>query len=66
MLQEPGTDKGIAIILWDSEEDMKANENEAYQTILNQINPLFAKPPITGCYQIVSEVAPKNQGAEAS
>lgn len=61
LLQEPGTDKGIAIVLWDSEEDMKANENEFSQTILQQMNHLFAKPPITGCYDIVSEVAPKNQ-----
>ena len=66
LLQEPGTDKGIAVILWDSEEDMKANENEVHRDILNQINHLFAKAPITGCYQIVSEVVPKNQGAEAS
>lgn len=61
LLQEPGTDKGIAIILWESEEDMKANQNEMIEAILHEINHLFAKPPITGCYDIVSEISPKHE-----
>ncbi|HEY9851633.1 MAG TPA: antibiotic biosynthesis monooxygenase [Leptolyngbyaceae cyanobacterium] len=65
LLQEPGTDKGIAIILWESEEDMKANQNEMIEAILKEINHLFAKPPITGCYDIVSEISPKHGSSES-
>lgn len=57
LLQEPGTDRGIAIILWESLEDMEANQNsEAHQEIVHKMNPLFAKPPSVGFYEIVSEI----------
>lgn len=59
LLQEPGTDKAIAIILWESPEDMEANKTEAYQAILHEMNPLFAKPPQTGFYELVSEIKAK-------
>ena len=62
LLQEPGTDKGIAIILWESVEDMEANQNQAYQAILNHMTPLFAKPPTTAFYEIVSEIQPEELG----
>lgn len=65
LLQEPGTDKGIAIVLWDSEDDMQANQSEAYQEILHKMNHLFAKPPITGCYEIVSEIGPNHHNGES-
>lgn len=65
LLQEPGTDRGIAIILWESVEDMQANQNEAYQAILNQMNPLFEKPPTTAFYEIVSEIQPINESGES-
>jgi heme-degrading monooxygenase HmoA len=58
LLQEPGTDKGIAIILWESEEEMQANQNEAYKEILKQMTPLFAKAPTTAFYEVVSEINP--------
>lgn len=58
LLQEPGTDRGIAIIFWESVEDMEANQSEAYQAILNEMTPLFAKPPITALYQVESEIIP--------
>lgn len=64
LLQEPGTDKGIAIILWESVADMEANRSEAYQTILSKINPLFAKPPTTAFYEVVSEIQPTDQSDE--
>ena len=58
LLQEPGTDRGIAIVLWESVEDMEANQSEAYQAILNEMTPLFAKPPSTAFYQVESKILP--------
>jgi quinol monooxygenase YgiN len=63
LLQEPGTDRGIAIILWESVEDMEANQSEAYLAILNKMNPLFTKPPTTAFYEIVSEISPQNESS---
>lgn len=59
LLQLPETDKGLAIIFWESVEDMTASQTEAYQKILNQMTPLFAKLPDTGIYEIVSEIQPQ-------
>lgn len=56
LLQEPGTDRGIAIILWESLEDMEANQNEAYKAILNQMSHLFTKAPATSFYEVCSEI----------
>jgi heme-degrading monooxygenase HmoA len=56
LLQEPGTDRGIAIILWESLEDMEANQNEAYKEILNQMSHLFATTPNTSFYEVCSEI----------
>jgi heme-degrading monooxygenase HmoA len=64
LLQEEGTDKGIAIILWESAEDMESNRTEAHETILHQMTPLFTKPPTTGFYEVVSEIPPKNGNDE--
>ncbi|HEY9701669.1 MAG TPA: antibiotic biosynthesis monooxygenase [Allocoleopsis sp.] len=58
LLQQPGTDKGIAIIFWDSVENMAEHENEAYKAILKEINPLFANPPVTGVYDLVNQTQP--------
>jgi heme-degrading monooxygenase HmoA len=54
LLREPGTDKGIAIIFWESPEDMQANQNEAYQAILSQMSHLFAKAPTASFYEVSS------------
>ncbi|MBV9388664.1 MAG: antibiotic biosynthesis monooxygenase [Chroococcidiopsidaceae cyanobacterium CP_BM_ER_R8_30] len=62
LLQNPGTDSGIAIILWESVEDMATNQNETSQAIINQMTPLFAKAPTTAIYEIVSEHLPKDLG----
>ena len=62
LLQNPGTDSGIAIILWESVEDMETNQSETLQTILTQMTPLFAKAPTTTIYEIVSENLPKEAG----
>lgn len=56
LMQKPGTDEGIAVILWDTIEDMEAHRNESHQAILDKMNPLFAKPPITDFYEVCSEV----------
>jgi hypothetical protein len=66
LLQEPGTDKGIAIILWESIGDMEENQSEAYQAILNKMNPLFAKPPTTAFYELVSEIMPDDKSSKSS
>lgn len=56
LLQEPGTDRGIAIILWESLEDMEANQNEAYKAIMSQMSHLFTKVPTTSFYEVCSEI----------
>jgi heme-degrading monooxygenase HmoA len=56
LLQEPGTDKGIAIIFWESIEDMDANKNETYEVVLGQMAHLFARPPQTMFYEVCAEV----------
>ncbi len=56
LLQKPGTDEGIAIIMWDKIEDMEANKNGVHQEIVEKITPLFMKPPITDFYEVCSEV----------
>ena len=58
LLQKPGTDEGIAIIFWDTQEDMDANQNEAYQSILEEMAPLFWTKPKTDFYEVCSQVTP--------
>lgn len=60
LLQEPGTDKGIAVIFWENIDDMEAHQDEAYQAILHQMSPLFAKPPTTSFYEVCSEIPGQN------
>jgi heme-degrading monooxygenase HmoA len=61
LLQEPGTDRGISVIFWESVEDMAANENEVYQSILKKMSPLFAQPPTTCVYELVCEIKPPEE-----
>ncbi|MBP0000683.1 MAG: antibiotic biosynthesis monooxygenase [Cyanobacteria bacterium SID2] len=56
LLQEPDTDRGIAVIFWDTPEDMDANRNETVEEILAQMSHLFAKPPETAFYEVSSEI----------
>lgn len=58
LLQEPGTDKGISVIFWESVEDMTTNQSEAYQEILKKMMPLFAHPPQITMYELVCEIEP--------
>ncbi len=57
LLQEAGTERGIAIILWDSEDSMKANEGtEAHKLVLKKMMPLFASTPQTSYCEVVTEI----------
>lgn len=59
LLQERGTERGMAVILWDSEESMKANEGtEAHKAVLKKMMPLFADTPKTTYYEVVTEIQP--------
>lgn len=56
LLQKPGTDEGIAVIMWEKIEDMEANQSEAYRAILNEMSPLFSRMPTTSFYEVCSEI----------
>ncbi|MEO0540079.1 MAG: antibiotic biosynthesis monooxygenase [Cyanobacteria bacterium P01_A01_bin.105] len=56
LLQEPGSDKGIALILWDNISDMGKNHDETYQRAINEISELFVKPPEIKFYEVCSEI----------
>lgn len=57
LLQEPGTDKGIAIIFWEGIADMDdANKNETCEAVLREMDHLFAHPPQTMFYEVCTEV----------
>ncbi len=56
LLNKTGTDEGIAIIMWNDASDMADNESEIYRELLEQMNKLFVKPPVTDFYEICSEI----------
>jgi heme-degrading monooxygenase HmoA len=56
LLQKPNSDEGIAVIIWEKIEDMEANQSEAHRAILEQMTPLFSKPPVTDFYEVCSEI----------
>ncbi len=58
LLRDPGSDRGISVIIWESVEDMAASESEAYQTILKKMAPLFVKAPEVFVYEVVSDLDP--------
>jgi len=59
LLQEPGTDRGISIIFWESASDMEANRTAAHEDILKKMMPLFAKTPETAFYEVVYDIQPE-------
>lgn len=61
LLQKPGTDEGIAVIMWEKIEDMDENQSEAYKAILQEMGHLFTKPPVTDFYEVCSEIDPKEE-----
>jgi heme-degrading monooxygenase HmoA len=59
LLQEPGSDRGISIIFWESMDEMDINQTgEIHQAILKKMNPLFSSTPTTQIYELVSELQP--------
>lgn len=58
LLQKTGTDKGIAMILWDNIEDMDNNQSDLSKKILAEMTPLFAAPPEIDFYEVSSEIQP--------
>jgi heme-degrading monooxygenase HmoA len=58
LLQEPGTDKGIAIIFWENMEDIESNQTDVYKEILSKMSHLFAKAPKTGFHEVASLIQP--------
>ncbi|WP_017302829.1 hypothetical protein [Spirulina subsalsa] len=66
LLQEPGTDKGIAIIFWDNIDDMDANRNAACEAILKEMAHLFIAPPVTKFYEVCSEIEASQRSASPS
>lgn len=56
LLQEPGTDRGIAIILWDNIENMDEHHSMVYNKTLAQLSHLYEVPPSTAFYEVCSEI----------
>ncbi|MFQ6111287.1 MAG: antibiotic biosynthesis monooxygenase family protein [Nitrospinota bacterium] len=53
LLTDKKTGKGIAISLWDSEEDAIANEQSGYyQEQLSKVKGLFTAPPLREGYEV--------------
>ncbi len=65
LLQEPDTDKGIAIIFWDRREDMDANRNAVQEAMVREMGHLFAAPPETKFYEVCSEIAASDAAESA-
>ncbi len=65
LFQEPGTDRGIAVILWDNVDNMEANQNPTYNAIVRQLSGLFATPPEVKFYEVCSEIGLMGQLAQA-
>lgn len=61
LLREPGTDRGISIIFWESVADMEANQTELYRTILTKMAPLFSHKPDSTIYEVVEQIQPEQQ-----
>jgi heme-degrading monooxygenase HmoA len=60
LLREPGTERGISVILWEGEDEMATQESEEYKAILEQMGPLFAHPPTLRTFELVEEFSPED------
>lgn len=63
LFQKPETDQGVSVILWNSTEDMEANQGEAHQKILAKMQPLFAQAPNSEVYELVCHIDPAKSEA---
>lgn len=60
LLQEPGTDRGIAIVFWESAADMEANHSATHEQLMKQMMPLFASHPHTSLCEVVCDIQPND------
>lgn len=58
LFQKPNTDEGIAFILWQGIEDMEENQNEINEKIMTDMKHLFASPPETHFYDVLTDIKP--------
>lgn len=58
LFQKPETDQGVSVVLWESAEDMDANQSEDHRKILAKMQPLFTQPPETAVYELVCKIDP--------
>lgn len=65
LLQEPNSDRGIAVIFWDEIDDMDANRNATCETILQKMGHLFVTPPETKFYEVCSRIGGSKESAVA-
>ena len=65
LLQKPGTDEGIAIIMWDEIDNMQENVSEAYKAIMQEMAHLFVKAPVTSFYEVNSEIGTEGKKTES-
>ena len=53
LLSDPKTGKGMAITLWETENDANTNEQSGYyQSVLAPFKDIFAAPPIREGYEV--------------
>jgi hypothetical protein len=57
LLTEPGSDKGVAITLWDSEETRESSIEIAMR-MTAELRGVLAEPPLTENYEVTFDVRP--------
>jgi len=65
LLRDPGSDKGISVIFWETVEDMTDHQNATHEAILKKMAPLFAHIPDVFVYEVVSELKPQLENGES-
>lgn len=65
LLREPDSDRGIAVIFWNSREAMEAHQTQAHEEILQEMGHLFVAPPKLGLHYVCSEVLPETAAIPA-
>lgn len=57
LLREPGSDRGLSIILWNSWDDMDEQQRDAaHQRILQQMGSLFQQRPHSRVYELACQI----------
>jgi hypothetical protein len=55
LLTEPGGDKGVAITMWDTEENMESS-TEIARRMTGELKGILAEPPLTENYEVTIKV----------